>query len=240
MDRGHDGYHHGHSRDNGTVRDFKDIHSDLCFCRSRRLTAMDVADAMKLHLCLTPQLIPQRGIDAHLRLGRPAPGQVERDFKHAIWLRDGVDDAVLERLLARPAVRLKQHLACDAAAELEAGQGAYAVKVQAEIDGGHAEEAARRVHDAVVVREGKGPAAAKDVARDEGDGGEGEVDDGVQQRIEAVGIGVRIRVHLGEVQTLCVDFLSSAGGGRACWEYRFGGCAFETLPCRRTWRRCRG
>ncbi len=72
---------------------------------------------------------------------------------------------------------LEQHLAGDAAAELEAGQGADAVEVEAQLDGRHADEAAVGVHDAVVVAEGEGAGAAEGVAGQEGDGRVGEVED---------------------------------------------------------------
>lgn len=95
---------------------------------------------------------------------RPPPRQIHRNVKHFLRRGNSVDDAILQRLFSRPAMGLEQHLAGDAAAELESREGADAVEVEAQLDGRHADEAAVGVHDAVVVAEGEGAGAAKGVA----------------------------------------------------------------------------
>ena len=129
-------------------------------------------------LCrLPPQLVSQQAIHAHLRLPLYLPRLPQRNIQHLFRLGNLVNDPVRQRFPPRPLVRLEQHLARRLRPKLEPREVADAREVQAQVDGRHAEEAARRVHDAVVVGEGKGARAAKRVAREEGDGGERKVEE---------------------------------------------------------------
>lgn len=137
---------------------------------------MHIANPPNLLRRLAPKLVPQQTVHAHLRLSLHRSRFRESDIQHLLRFGDLVHNAVLQRFLARPPVRLEQHLACDLRAKFEAWQEANAGEVQAEIDGRHAEETARSIHDTVVVREGKGAGAAEGVASQEGDSGEGVVE----------------------------------------------------------------
>lgn len=53
--------------------------------------------------------------------------------------------------------------------------------MDADVDGGHGDEASTGVHDAVIVGEGQGAGAAESVAVQEGDGWVGEVEDCVKE-----------------------------------------------------------
>jgi len=75
---------------------------------------------------------------------------------------------------------LQQHFPRDFGAEFEAGERAYALEMKAKVDGRQTDEAARGVHDAVVVGEGHDGCAAEGVSCEEGDGGKGEVEDCVE------------------------------------------------------------
>jgi len=136
---------------------------------------MHVTDAFKLLGGLAPELIAQQRIHAHLRLWGPQPSHAQRRLQHVLRVGDLVDDAIRQRLLAGPAVRLQQHLARDLRAQLEARQRADAVEVQPQIHRRHREEAARAVHDAVVVGQRERAGAAEGVPCQQRDRREREV-----------------------------------------------------------------
>ena len=169
--------------------------------RSRH-PSMHVTDAFKLLGRLTPELVAQQRVHAHPRLGRPQPRHAQRRLQHAVGLGDLVDDAVGQRLLARPAVRLQQHLARDLRAQLEARQRADAVEVQPQVHRRHREEAARAVHDAVVVGQRERARAAEGVAGQQRDRREWEVQHRGQQRVEAVAVAEGVRVRFVQLEAL--------------------------------------
>lgn len=86
--------------------------------------------------------------------------------------------------------------------------------MQAEVHGRHAEVAALRVHDAVVVRERERAGPAEGVARQQRDGREGEVEQRREQGEEAGGVGVWVCGGLGEVEALFVRLVRLRGEGR--------------------------
>ena len=79
--------------------------------------------------------------------------------------------------------------------------------MQAEIHGRHGDEAALRVHDAVVAGEGEGAGAAEGVAGDARDGGVRVVEQGGEEGVEAVGVGVDVAVGFVEFESGAPEFL---------------------------------
>jgi hypothetical protein len=125
---------------------------------------MDITDSANPLRRLPAQFVPQQTIHSHARASLQSPRHLQRNTQHVLGRRKRVDDAVVARLGARPPVRLEQHLARHARRELEPWEGPDAGEVQTQVHGWHADEAAGRVHDAVVVRQREGARAAEGVA----------------------------------------------------------------------------
>lgn len=127
---------------------------------------MDIANSPEFARRLTPKLIPQHRINAHLRSPSNLSRKLKRFFKHNLRRRNLIHDPILECLLARPSMRFQQHLACDLRRKLQPRKRADAVEVEAKIYWWHAYEASLGVHDAIVVGQGIWTSSAESVASD--------------------------------------------------------------------------
>lgn len=163
---------------------------------------MHITDPPKPLRRLPPKLIPQQRKNPHPCLRRPPTRPLQRQPLHPLRRHHRIHNPIPQRLFARPPVRFQQHLPCHIRTQLEARQGPDAGEVEAEVYGRHGEEAARAVHDAVVVGEGEGAGAAEGVAGEQRDCREGEVEDGREEGVEAVGVGEGVCVALVQLETL--------------------------------------
>lgn len=131
---------------------------------------------------------------------------LNRPRLHVLWGSNLIHNSVLQRLGARPFVRLEQHLPRNLRAQLQPRQRANALEMQSQVHRGHAEKPALGVHDAIVTAQGKRTGTAERVARDERDRRERVVQQGRQEREEAVGVGEGVAFALVEVEPCAPEF----------------------------------
>lgn len=192
---------------------------------------MHIADGLELVQSLSPQLRPQQAIYTHTAAGGDGLCEFNGPLSHPARLDDLIHNAVLERLLGRPLVRLEQHFPRNLRVQLQPRQSADAVKVQSQVHGRHADEATLAVHDPVVARQAEGARASKGVARDQSDGRVGVVHQRREQRVEPVGVGVDVGVGLVELQARAPELVREAGDDDRAWRAGLHQLHFDVPQC---------
>lgn len=161
---------------------------------------MHVTNSLELLQRLSPQLCPQQTIHAHRCAIRMFLCPLDRNSLHLLRLSNLINHPILQCLAPDPLVRLQQHLPGNLRPKLKSRQRSNTIEMQTQIHRRHAIEAPLRVHNAIVTAQAKRTCATERMSRQQRDSGKGEIQQGSEEGVEAVGVGKGIALRFVEVE----------------------------------------